>query len=91
MKKSIIIAALMSAFSVMASAQTVISNQSLVEDGERIVVSFDVETDVKSIPANRKEILMPFVYNQKDTIWLETLEVYGKGRYKREMQEKHIE
>ena len=91
MKKSIIIAALMSVFSVMTSAQTIISNQSLVEDGERIVVSFDVETDVKSIPANRKEILMPFVYNQKDTIWLETLEVYGKGRYKRERQENHIE
>lgn len=91
MKKSIIIAALMLAFSAMAAAQTVISNQSLIEDGERIVVSFDVETDVKSIPANRKEILMPFVYNQKDTVWLETLEVYGKGRYKRERQENHIE
>lgn len=92
MKKSIIISAIFAlAFSGMSSAQTVISNESLTENGERIVVSFDVETDVKSIPANRKEILMPFVYNGKDTLWLETLEVYGKGRYKRERQENHIE
>lgn len=92
MKKSIIISAIFAmAFSAASSAQTVISNESLIENGERIVLSFDVETDVKSIPANRKEILMPFVYNGKDTLWLETLEVYGKGRYKRERQENHIE
>lgn len=90
MKKSIIISAIMLVFSGMMSAQTIISNQSLIEDGERVVVSFDVETDVKTIPANRKEIIMPFVYNEKDTLWLETLEVYGKGRFKREMQESHL-
>lgn len=90
MKKSIIISVMMLAFSAAVSAQTVISSQSLVEDGERVVVSFDVETDVKSIPKNRKEIIMPFIYNAKDTLWLETLEVYGKGRFKRERQENHI-
>lgn len=90
MKKSIILSAIMLVFSGMMSAQTVISSQSLVEDGERVVVSFEVETDVKSIPANRKEIIMPFIYNAKDTLWLETLEVYGKGRFKREMQENHL-
>lgn len=90
MKKSIILSAIMLVFSTMMNAQTVISSQSLVEDGERVVVSFEVETDVKSIPANRKEIIMPFIYNAKDTLWLETLEVYGKGRFKREMQENHL-
>lgn len=90
MKKSIIISAMMLVFSSVLSAQTVISNQSLTEDGERVVVSFEVETDVKSIPANRKEIIMPFIYNAKDTLWLETLEVYGKGRFKRERQENHL-
>lgn len=90
MKKSIILSAIMLVFSGIMSAQTVISSQSLVEDGERVVVSFEVETDVKSIPANRKEIIMPFIYNAKDTLWLETLEVYGKGRFKREMQENHL-
>ena len=90
MKKSIIISALMFVFSGMISAQTVISSQSLIEDGERVVVSFDVETDVKSIPKNRKEIILPFIYNAKDTLWLETLEVYGKGRFKRERQENHL-
>lgn len=90
MKKSIILSAMMLVFSGMMSAQTVISNQSLTEDGERAVVSFEVETDVKSIPTNRKEIIMPFIYNAKDTLWLETLEVYGKGRFKREVQENHL-
>ena len=90
MKKSIILSAIMLVFSTMMNAQTVISSQSLVEDGERVVVSFEVETDVKSIPSNRKEIIMPFIYNAKDTLWLETLEVYGKGRFKREMQENHL-
>jgi len=90
MKKSIILSAMMLVFSSVLSAQTVISSQSLTEDGERAVVSFEVETDVKSIPANRKEIIMPFIYNAKDTLWLETLEVYGKGRFKRERQENHL-
>ncbi len=90
MKKSIIFSAIMLVFSSVMNAQTIISRESLVEDGERVVVSFEVETDVKSIPANRKEIIMPFIYNAKDTIWLETLEVYGKGRFKREMQEHHL-
>ena len=90
MKKSIIFSAIMLVFSSVMNAQTIISRQSLLENGERVVVSFEVETDVKSIPANRKEIIMPFIYNAKDTLWLETLEVYGKGRFKREMQEHHL-
>lgn len=90
MKKTIILSAIMLVFSSVMNAQTVISGQSLTEDGERVVVSFEVETDVKSIPANRKEIIMPFIYNAKDTLWLETLEVYGKGRFKREIQENHL-
>ena len=90
MKKSMIFSAMMLVFSGIMSAQTVISSQSMVEEGERVVVSFDVETDVKSIPANRKEVIMPFIYNAKDTLWLETLEVYGKGRYKREKQESRL-
>lgn len=90
MKKTIILSAIMLVFSAAMSAQTIISRQSLAEDGERVVVSFEVETDVKSIPANRKEIIMPFIYNAKDTLWLETIEVYGKGRFKRERQENHI-
>lgn len=90
MKKSVIISVLMLMFSSMMNAQSVISSQSLVEDGEKIIVSFEVNTGENGIPAKRKEIIMPFVYNAKDTIWLETLEVYGKGRFKRERQENHI-
>ena len=90
MKKSIIISALVLMFSSALNAQSVINSESLVEDGERIIVSFEVHTDENGIPAKRKEVIMPYVYNSKDTIWLETLEVYGKGRFKRERQENHI-
>ena len=90
MKKSIIISALILMFSSVVNAQSVISSESLMEDGEKIIVSFEVHTDENGIPAKRKEVIMPYVYNSKDTIWLETLEVYGKGRFKRERQENHI-
>jgi hypothetical protein len=33
---------------------------------------------------------MPYIYNGKDTVWLETVEVYGKNRFKRERQENHL-
>ena len=90
MKKYILIAAALFGFFQIASAQTKISNESLKKDGSRMSVSFDVDTDVKGLPARRKEILMPYIYNGTDTVWLETLEVYGKGRYKREKQVNHI-
>ena len=33
---------------------------------------------------------MPYIYNGRDTLFFDVLEVYGKGRFKRERQEKHI-
>lgn len=33
---------------------------------------------------------MPYIYNGKDTLYLDVMEVYGKGRYKRERQVNHI-
>ena len=90
MKKYILIAAAVFGLFQAASAQTKISNESLKKDGSQMSVSFDVDTDVKGLPARRKEILMPYIFNGTDTVWLETLEVYGKGRYKREKQVNHI-
>lgn len=90
MKKNILISAVLMVLSGWMNAQTIISNQSLVTGNDMVVVTFDVETDVKSIPSRRKEVIMPFIYNTKDTLWLDVLEVYGKGRFKRERQENHI-
>ena len=75
----------------LLDAQTVISNESMTHDGTDVTVSFDVDTDVKGLPSNRKEVIMPYIYNGKDTIYMDVVEIYGKGRYKRERQVNAIE
>lgn len=89
MKKLMVMAMFILA-SAAVNAQTKISNESMTQDGTLVTVSFDVDTDVKDLPANRKEVIMPYIYNGKDTLYLEVMEVYGKGRYKRERQVNHI-
>ncbi len=75
----------------LSDAQTVISNESLTHDGTNVTVIFDIDTDVKDLPSNRKEVIMPYIYNGKDTIYMDVVEIYGKGRYKRERQVNAIE
>lgn len=90
MKKAISIALAIFGMSVIAGAQSRITDQNLVHDGKDAIVTFKIETDDNSIPSKRKEVIMPYIYNGKDTVWLETVEVYGKNRYKREKQENHL-
>lgn len=75
----------------LSDAQTVISNESLTHDGTNVTVTFDIDTNVKDLPSNRKEVIMPYIYNGKDTIYMDVVEIYGKGRYKRERQVNAIE
>ena len=91
MKKAIVTAAAIFGMSVLAGAQSKITDQALVQDGKNAIVTFNIETDDNSIPSKRKEVIMPYIYNGKDTVWLETVEVYGKNRYKREKQENHLD
>ena len=90
MKKAIIFILTVFGMSMIAGAQSKIVNESLVHDGSKVIVTFDIETDNNDIPSNRKEVIMPYIYNGKDTVWLETIEVYGKNRYKREKQENFL-
>ena len=90
MKKIFAIAAVLFGMADLAEAQTVITNESLSNDGAIITVSFEVDTDVKNLPSNRKEVIMPYIYSGKDTLWMDVMEVYGKGRFKRERQVNHI-
>ena len=90
MKKAITIFVMMFALSAVAAAQSKITENTLTQDGRNAIVTFKVHTEDNSIPSKRKEIIMPYIYNGKDTVWLETLEVYGKGRYKREKQENFL-
>ena len=91
MKKAILIAIAILGMSVIAGAQSKITGQTVAHDGKNAIVTFNIETDDNSIPSKRKEVIMPYIYNGKDTVWLETVEVYGKNRYKREKQENHLD
>lgn len=90
MKKTIFVLALVFGYAGSLCAQSKITNDTIERDGDHVVVTFDVDTDDNSIPKNRKEVIIPYLYNGKDTLFLDPLEVYGKNRYKREKQEYHI-
>ena len=90
MKKILAVAMFIMGATLMMDAQTVITNESLTHDGTNVTVAFDVDTDVKGLPSNRKEVLLPYIYNGKDTLYFDAVEIYGKGRYKRERQINHI-
>lgn len=90
MKKIFAIAVLMAGMTAVMDAQTVIRNEAMTHDGTNVTVSFEVDTDKTDIPSRRKEVIMPYIYNGKDTLFLDVVEVYGKGRFKRERQENAI-
>lgn len=90
MKKILAAAMFIFGATLMTDAQTVITNESMTHDGTNVTVTFDVDTDVKGLPSNRKEVLLPYIYNGKDTLYFDAVEIYGKGRYKRERQINHI-
>ena len=86
MKRVLVMAMIVFGAGMTAKAQTIIMNESMTHDGKDVTVTFDVDTDVKELPKNRKEIIMPYIYNGKDTLYMDVVEIYGKGRYKRERQ-----
>lgn len=90
MKKIFAIAVLMAGMAAVMDAQTVIRNEAMTQDGTTVTVTFEVDTDKTDIPSRRKEVIIPYIYNGKDTLFLDVVEVYGKGRFKRERQENAI-
>ncbi len=86
MKKLIIIAAAFLGISTMASAQTVITDETMTHDRDSVTVTFNIDTEQTKLKTNRKELIFPYIYNEKDTLFLDVVEVYGKGRFKRERQ-----
>lgn len=86
MKKIFVTLALALGFSSAIEAQTMISNEKMTHDGTNVTVSFEIDTDVKGLPSRRKEVITPYIYNGNDTLFFDKVEVYGKGRFKRERQ-----
>ena len=70
MKKVLAIAVLAFGISTLADAQTAISNEKMSHDGTMVTVSFDVDTDNTKLPNKRKEVILPYIYNDKDTLYL---------------------
>ena len=87
MKRAILITAAFLATSIGLQAQSKIENQLLQYNDTRAIVTFDLQTENNNIPSNRKEVIKPYLYNGKDTVWLDAVEVYGKNRIRRERQE----
>lgn len=91
MKKIFAMTLMVLGFSLVSNAQTIISNETMTQDGNEVTVSFDVDTDQTNVPSRRKEVILPYIYNGKDTLYFDALEIYGKGRFKRERQENALD
>ncbi len=90
MKKIMMMVALVLGSAMTLGAQSKITNDKIEQNGDYVKVTFEVATEDNSIPKNRKEVILPYLYNGKDTLYLDPIEVYGKNRFKRERQEYHI-
>ena len=86
MKKLLSLIVILCGLVAVSTAQTKITNEKISHDGTNVTVTFEVDTDNADIPARRKEVILPYIYNGKDTLFLDAMEVYGRGRYKRERQ-----
>lgn len=78
------------AVSYAANAQSEINNESMTREKSTVTVSFKVETKNNGIAPKMKEVIKPYIYNGADTLWLDEVAVYGKGRFLRERQVNHI-
>lgn len=86
MKKLLSSILILCGFAAVSYAQTQIRNEKISHDGTNVTVTFELDTDKADIPVRRKEVILPYLYNGKDTLFLDAMEVYGRGRYKRERQ-----
>ena len=78
------------AFAHAANAQSEITNEVLTRHKRTISISFDVDSKQSEVSNMLKEVITPYLYNSADTLWLAPVEIFGKGRYKRECQENHL-
>lgn len=90
MKKMMVIIFILLGLGCTATAQSLITNETMIREKSAVTISFNVDTEVKGVSSKKKEVIIPYMYNETDTLWLDAMEVYGKGHYKRERQTRHI-
>ena len=89
MKRLFIFTILTHFFAWTSLAQTKLEGERLSYDENTVTATFEVNSK-KGVPSLYKEVILPYIYNGKDTLWFDSFEVYGKGRYKRQMQEEYL-
>ena len=90
MKKIVVILSIALGFGGLVQAQSLITNETMTREKREVTVSFDVDTKIGGVSSKKKEVIVPYLYNGADTLWLDAMEVYGKSRYMREKQTQHI-
>lgn len=71
-------------------AQVNYDSKRVVYNKQNVEVTFDVTSGEKTLKKNTKMVLTPFLHNGADTLWLDSFEVFGAVKYKRERQEQAL-
>ena len=65
MKKLLASIVVLCGFAAVSAAQTLVRNETLSHDETTVTVTFEVDTDDADIPSQRKEVILPYLYNGK--------------------------
>lgn len=74
----------------VAFAQVNYDSKRVVYNKQSVEVTFDVTSGDETLKNNTKMVLTPFLHNGADTLWLDSFEVFGSVKYKRERQEQAL-
>lgn len=74
----------------VAFAQVNYDAKRVVYNKQNVEVTFDVTSGEETLKNNTKMVLTPFLHNGADTLWLDSFEVFGSVKYKRERQEQAL-
>ena len=88
MKRYILI--LLALLPCVVSAQVNYDAKRVVYNKQSVEVTFDVTSGAETIKNNSKMVLTPFLHNGADTLWLDSFELFGTVKLKRERQEQAL-
>ena len=71
-------------------AQVNYDSKRVVYNKQSVDVTFDVTSGEETLKNNTKMVLTPFLHNGADTLWLDSFEIFGSVKYKRERQEQAL-
>ena len=90
MRKSIVFIYFLLCLSGLLDAQTRVFDKKIEVRGDSVHISFRTGAE-KDVPLRYKEIILPYISNGNDTLFFDTVEIYGKGKYMHQRQEKYLE